>query len=426
MSETKPCNGQVLFRCECSRSFPMDELYYCYNCQKLECRFCITEEIDSYYCPNCLDILASAEAQQNFNSCKKCFVCPHCDAALIYSVKSDENAPPPEGDQPQAEIYFLSCGFCRWNSLMTDTKSSTASGLAAVGDPVSDPAFDKAMEAVQAEAKEVAALRDLRARPHAHKRRLLFNNNKTEAGANAPRAPVTIQDIDDTLDAKAAALTLQAQKPATTPDYTLPSYITSGALGPSPFVSHPPRHRSLLTRRSKHCRSCDKLVVRPDLNPSKIEFKRLHIAILALPRVKLSSASFISSSNTYEVQFVLVNPIRSSMSLELRDAPETPAATATLASTIPATYIAGIADDDPDDDDEKKNAPPADDPTSIVARIGNKLLLRATLKPTTQGSSPVSEGAKHTLRFGIQVNVKYQSALGDQAPKYVLEFDIEI
>jgi len=35
-----------------------------------------------------------------------------------------------------------------------------------------------------------------------------------------------------------------------------------------------PKRKQLLTRRSKHCRRCDKLLVKPDLSPAKIDFQK--------------------------------------------------------------------------------------------------------------------------------------------------------
>lgn len=57
----------IKYSCMCEKLFTLPELYYCNGCQKNACKFCVTEEIDSYYCPNCLENLASAEALLNQN-----------------------------------------------------------------------------------------------------------------------------------------------------------------------------------------------------------------------------------------------------------------------------------------------------------------------------------------------------------------------
>lgn len=40
-----------------------------------------------------------------------------------------------------------------------------------------------------------------------------------------------------------------------------------------------PHRKPLFTRKSKHCRRCERLLVKPDLSPTKIDFKRQHVAL---------------------------------------------------------------------------------------------------------------------------------------------------
>ena len=44
-------------RYPCSRMFILDEIYYCIKCAKPLCRFCLTEEIESFYCRSCFQVL---------------------------------------------------------------------------------------------------------------------------------------------------------------------------------------------------------------------------------------------------------------------------------------------------------------------------------------------------------------------------------
>lgn len=53
---------RIKYGCECGRYFPIQDLYYCQHCQKISCSFCVTQEIESYFCPNCLELMASSEA----------------------------------------------------------------------------------------------------------------------------------------------------------------------------------------------------------------------------------------------------------------------------------------------------------------------------------------------------------------------------
>ncbi len=65
-------------QCACSRSFILDEMYYCIKCAKSLCRFCLTEEIDSFYCRSCFMTYQVSEALTFKNKCSKYLTCPLC------------------------------------------------------------------------------------------------------------------------------------------------------------------------------------------------------------------------------------------------------------------------------------------------------------------------------------------------------------
>ena len=46
------------------------------------CGFCVSHEVDSHYCPNCMENMPSAEARLKKNRCANCFDCPHCSHTL--------------------------------------------------------------------------------------------------------------------------------------------------------------------------------------------------------------------------------------------------------------------------------------------------------------------------------------------------------
>lgn len=132
----------ILYECGCQRSFPIHDLLYCQQCQKVKCAFCIKEEIDSHYCPNCLDNMTSYDAllfKNRFVSsfplkylieivfrCKKCFECPSCFASLSFvqsTGKSDDSS-----EEPKSSVY-LHCSFCRWDSLAIGLQAETPNTL---------------------------------------------------------------------------------------------------------------------------------------------------------------------------------------------------------------------------------------------------------------------------------------------------------
>lgn len=71
--------------------------------------------MDSYYCPNCLENMASAEAKMRKHRCGNCFDCPSCGHTLSTRATAVVHAKPDEPGRTTAQkAYFLACGFCRW------------------------------------------------------------------------------------------------------------------------------------------------------------------------------------------------------------------------------------------------------------------------------------------------------------------------
>jgi hypothetical protein len=63
MTSSSPAT--VLYECnECSRETDIADDYYCHQCQRLKCDRCVSLQIETYYCSNCLDSVTPAEASQ--------------------------------------------------------------------------------------------------------------------------------------------------------------------------------------------------------------------------------------------------------------------------------------------------------------------------------------------------------------------------
>ena len=81
------------------------------------CGFCVSHEVDSHYCPNCMENMPSAEARLKKNRCANCFDCPHCGHTL--STRATSIAVPSPEDPAKVvakKVYYLACAFCRWTS----------------------------------------------------------------------------------------------------------------------------------------------------------------------------------------------------------------------------------------------------------------------------------------------------------------------
>merc|ERR1711953_1218307 len=83
----------VQYRCSCGSLKPISKLYFCRHCLDIRCGFCVSHEVDSHYCPNCMENMPSAEARLKKNRCANCFDCPSCGHTLSTRATSMTVAP---------------------------------------------------------------------------------------------------------------------------------------------------------------------------------------------------------------------------------------------------------------------------------------------------------------------------------------------
>ena len=86
----------VRYLCSCGHVQPLCRLYFCRYCSDLRCGQCVSHEVDSHYCPNCLENMPSAEARLKKNRCANCFDCPSCGHTLSTRATSMTVVPSPQ------------------------------------------------------------------------------------------------------------------------------------------------------------------------------------------------------------------------------------------------------------------------------------------------------------------------------------------
>ncbi|KAK6907167.1 hypothetical protein I203_101157 [Kwoniella mangroviensis CBS 8507] len=104
----------------------LDRLYFCEECDAVRCDQCVAIEIASYFCPNCLFDVPSANVRADKNRCaRSCFSCPTCESSL--SIQASDQ--PSESGQP-GPPYILICPGCKWSSKEVGWNYEKPTGIA--------------------------------------------------------------------------------------------------------------------------------------------------------------------------------------------------------------------------------------------------------------------------------------------------------
>ncbi|WWC68801.1 uncharacterized protein I206_102736 [Kwoniella pini CBS 10737] len=111
-----------------SSCHPLEKLYFCEECDAVRCDLCVVMEIASYFCPNCLFDVPSANVRADKNRCaRSCFSCPTCESSL--SITASDT--PSEGGSTQAgPPYTLICSGCKWSSKQVGWQFEKPTGIA--------------------------------------------------------------------------------------------------------------------------------------------------------------------------------------------------------------------------------------------------------------------------------------------------------
>lgn len=92
--------------------FPPEHLLYCEDCRQIKCPRCITEEIICWFCPSCLFETPTSSVRSDGNRCaRNCFNCPICTSPLTVNTLGGGAGGSQQGP------WVLACGYCMWTTL---------------------------------------------------------------------------------------------------------------------------------------------------------------------------------------------------------------------------------------------------------------------------------------------------------------------
>uniref|UniRef100_A0A6I8NXE3 Dynactin subunit 4 n=1 Tax=Ornithorhynchus anatinus TaxID=9258 RepID=A0A6I8NXE3_ORNAN len=298
---------------------PLSQLYFCRYCSELRSLECVSHEVDSHYCPSCLENMPSAEAKLKKNRCANCFDCPCCMHTLSTRATSiPTQLPDDPAKTTLKKAYYLACGFCRWTSRdvgMAD--KSVASGGWQEPENPHNQRMNKLIEYYQQLAQKEKIERDRKklARrrnyvPLAFSQHTIHVVDKYGLGTRLQRpragAPIStlaglsLKEGEDQKEIKIEPTqAVEEVEPLPEDYYTRPVNLTEVTtlrqrlLQPDfqPVCASQlyPRHKHLLIKRSLRCRKCEHNLSKPEFNPTSIKFKIQLVAVSYIPEIRIMS-----------------------------------------------------------------------------------------------------------------------------------------
>lgn len=332
----------VLVVCSCGSLKPLTKLYFCRHCVVLRCGYCVSHEVDSIYCSNCLENLASSEAKLKKNRCGVCFDCPCCFHTLTIraSTVSRINTEPGQSGPSKTSFksYYLACFFCRWTSRdakIPDQSTATSSNW---------PEHENKYAARIATLLEYYKIITLRERLEKENRMFLHSSRRTyqhfsekfglsamiaRKRAGLPPLPPLGLGREDTSTPPQITPAEASEFVEPLPDdiFTKPVdlvELTSLSqrfivpdLQPEFVADLFPLHKQLFIKRSQRCRVCLHNIFKPEYGPASIKFKIHLAAYYYVPEIRLMEKSILNKGTSNEIRLKIINPAQISTTVQL-------------------------------------------------------------------------------------------------------------
>uniref|UniRef100_A0AAR2IQ26 Dynactin subunit 4 n=1 Tax=Pygocentrus nattereri TaxID=42514 RepID=A0AAR2IQ26_PYGNA len=410
---------------------PLSQLYFCRYCSELRSLECVSHEVDSHYCPSCLENMPSAEAKLKKNRCANCFDCPCCMHTL--STRAT-NIPAPLPDDPtktaMKKAYYLACGFCRWTSRdvgMAD-KSVASGGWQEPENPHTQR-INKLIEYYQQLAQREKLERDrkklARRRPFMPQAFSVHTHTHTKYGlgtrlqrqrSGAPISALYGLSLKEGEEQKEVSIepaqALDEVEPLPEDCYTRPinlpevttlrQRLLQPDFQPAGASQLHPKHKHLLMKRSLRCRKCEHNLSKPEFNPTSIKFKIQLVAVSYIPEVRIMSIPNLRHLKESQVLLTLTNPVESITHVGLFTCEEgdTDDINSTAKVMVPAKELVLAGKDAAAEYDELAEPQDfQDDPDVVAFRKSNKIGFFIKVIPQQEeGDVTVAFKIRHDFR----------------------------
>lgn len=327
----------VQYRCSCGSLRPICKLYFCRHCLDIRCGFCVSHEVDSHYCPNCMENMPSAEARLKKNRCANCFDCPHCGHTL--STRATSIAVPSPDDPTKMvakKVYYLACAFCRWTSRDIGLPDqSVASGGWPDQENVTSERITALLEHYRSIAQREKIEKESRrflgrklsylqlsdkyglttvvARKRAGLPPLALAGGREEPGRPVDIAPAEAVDLDTVDDLPDSLMTEPLDLFNVT---TMAQRLAQLEFQPELISQLFPKHKHLMIKRSQRCRRCEHNLSKPEYNPTSIKFKIQLAAYYHVPDIIIYRVGEMVADKPTQLVIKVTNPSNTGTVLE--------------------------------------------------------------------------------------------------------------
>ncbi|KAG0694081.1 Dynactin subunit 4 [Chionoecetes opilio] len=79
---------RIRLLCSCGLLKSITAIYFCRHCLKLRCSNCVSHEVDTLFCPNCLEKYAINRGSPKEKQVANCFYCPVAGPTLSTQAPS--------------------------------------------------------------------------------------------------------------------------------------------------------------------------------------------------------------------------------------------------------------------------------------------------------------------------------------------------
>lgn len=474
----------VRYVCNCGSLKPISKIYFCRHCLMIRCGYCVCQEVDSHYCPNCMENLPSSEVRLKKNKCSNCFDCPCCfqtlstRAGLAATVKATAS----EGEENKdvkatpKKVYYLFCSLCRWSSRDAGIPDQS---VATGGWPEQENPHTTRINALIDYHKILASIEKQQCeRKKFHPKRSFMPAQTMYSFTSALLRKRIGRPLKPPMQSQSTAQ--PAPSVATEEIEELPGDIFTESVDITKVTTleqrlqYPevqaekinelrPQHRQFLVKRSQRCRVCEHNVSKSDLCPQSIKFKILLAAFYHIPEVKIVTCEPLRPGKSSELLLKFCNPTQHQTQITIlpldtslstsfikekdpkqedtQQGSESPNLLPSTVRQAPVTedpkpikvipnadlilphsaLILPPRDDAAEYDDTNDNHNFQDDPKLVVWRKGNKAVIRLHVIP-----HDTSENSEESVLVGFVMQHGYVNTIAALEHKSPQKVDVKV